>query len=147
MMKNAGYLQLNRRPVLDEEGIPQDILELYLYGTRLCIRINDLRKALRSGLSVSVEKIQRNWMAYIGKSAGNARISKSGKALNIKLSNGERFTVSLDSLHAVLCSRERYASVAVLPALIPAQIVQNRKITDYCPLSAREGATRKALPA
>ena len=94
MMKNAGYLQLNRRPVLDEEGIPQDILELYLYGTRLCIRINELRKALRSGLSVSVERIQRNWMAYIGRSAGNARISKSGKALNIELSNGERFTVS-----------------------------------------------------
>jgi len=47
----------------------------------------------------------------------------------------------------VLCSRERYASVAVLPATTPGQIVQNRKITDYCPLSAREGATRGALPA
>ena len=147
MMKNAGYLQLNRRPVLDEEGIPQDVLELYLYGTRLWIRINELRKALRSGLSVNVERIQRNWMAYIGKSAGHARISKSGKALNIDLSNGERFTVSLDSLHAVLCSRERYASIAVLPAPGTGQIVQNRKITDYSQLPVREHATRGALPA
>ncbi|MDD1709337.1 MAG: hypothetical protein LUQ37_00335 [Methanoregulaceae archaeon] len=147
MMKNAGYLQLNRRPVLDEEGIPQDILELYLYGTKLCIRINALRTALRSGVSVSVERIQRNWMAYIGRSAGYARISKSGKALNIELANGERFTVSLDSLHAVLCSRERYASVAALPVSMAGTIVRNRKITDYGPLSAREGSTRGALPA
>lgn len=147
MMKNAGYLQLNRRPVLDEDGIPLDILELYLYGTKLCIRVNELRNALRSGVSARVEKIQWNWMAYTGGSAGNARVSKSGKALNIELRNGERFTVALDSLHAVLCSRERYASVAALPSSMTEPIARNRLITDYCPVSAREGSVKGLLPA
>jgi len=147
MMKNAGYLQMNRRPVLDEDGIPLDILELYLYGTRLCIRVNELRNALRSGVSARVEKIQRNWMAYIGGCAGHAQISKSGKALNIELWNGERFTVALDSLHAVLCSRERYASVAALPYCVTGPIVRNRLITDYCPVTSREGSVMGVLPA
>jgi RNase P/RNase MRP subunit p29 len=147
MMKNAGYLQLNRRPVLDEDGIPRDILELYLYGTRLCIRVHELRNALRSGVSARVEKIQRNWMAYIGGNAGHAQISKSGKALNIELRNGERFTVALDSLHAVLCSRERYASVAALPSVMTGPDARNRLITDYCPVPVREGPAAGALPA
>jgi RNase P/RNase MRP subunit p29 len=147
MMKNAGYLQLNRRPVLDEDGIPRDILELYLYGTRLCIRVHELRNALRSGVSARVEKIQRNWMAYIGGDAGHAQISKSGKALNIELRNGERFTVALDSLHAVLCSRERYASVAALPSVNTGPDARNRLITDYCPVPVREGPAAGALPA
>lgn len=145
MMKNAGYLQLNRHPVLDEDGTPVEILELYLYGTRLCIRVRDLRNALRYGMPARVEKIRRNWMAYIGGSAGQAQVSKSGKALNIELRNGERFTVALDSLHAVLCSRERYASVAVLPAVMNGHIARNRRITDYCP--GREGPAAGALPA
>jgi RNase P/RNase MRP subunit p29 len=147
MMKNAGYIQLNRRPVLDEDGVPLDILELYLYGTRLCIRVNELRNALRSGVSARVEKIQRNWMAYTGGNAGHAQISKSGKALNIEIRNGERFTVALDSLHAVLCSRERYASVAVLPSVMTGPDARNRLITDYCPVTAREGPAAGALPA
>ena len=58
MMKNAGYLQLNRHPVLDEDGTPVEILELYLYGTRLCIRVRDLRNALRYGMSARVEKVR-----------------------------------------------------------------------------------------
>lgn len=147
MMKNAGYLQLNRRPVLDEDGIPLDILELYLYGARLCIRVNELRAAIRSGVSARVEKIQRNWMAYTGGTAGHAQVSKSGKALNIDLRNGERFTVALDSLHAVLCSRERYASVAALPSGTMGPDPRNRLITDYCPVPARERPTAGALPA
>lgn len=147
-MKNAGYLQLNRGPVLDEDGIPQDILELYLYGTWLCIRVNELRTALRSGVSARVEKIQRNWMAYIGENAGLAQISKSGKALNIELRNGERFTVALDSIHAVLCSRERYASVAALPSCINGSSARNRILTDYSPAIAKEGSAAGAvLPA
>jgi hypothetical protein len=148
MMKNAGYLQLNRRPVLDEDGIPLDILELYIYGTRLSVRVNELRTALRSGVSARVEKIQRNWMAYIGGIAGYAQISKSGKALNIELRNGERFTVALDSIHAVLCSRERYASVAALPSTgMTGSNARNRLITDYFPVPAREGSVSRALPA
>jgi RNase P/RNase MRP subunit p29 len=147
MMKNAGYLQLNRRPVLDEDGIPLDILELYLYGTRLCIRVHELRSALRSGISARVEKIQRNWMAYISGSAGHAQISKSGKALNIELRNGERFTVALDAIHAVLCSRERYASVAALPSRTTTHNAMNRLITDYYPGTAGKRPAAGALPA
>ena len=139
MMKRAGYIQLNRRPVLDEDGIPVDILEIHVCSTQLCIRSYELRDSLHSGSPARVEKLKWNWMAYIGGIAGLARVSKSGKALNIDLTNGERFTVARDALQAVLCNRERFASVAVLPPRIPAMPVRNRLITDYCPQSSFEG--------
>lgn len=145
MMNHAGYLQLNRRPVLGEDGVPVDILELHLYGTRLCIRVNELRSALRSGRSALVEKIKWNWMAYTGGAVGYAQVSKSGKALNIELTCQERFTVSLDSLHAVLCSRERYASIAALPGRILEPGI--RRITDYPQVRAGEATFQASLPA
>lgn len=150
MMKRAGYIQLNRRPVLDEDGIPGDILEIHICSTRLCIRISELRNSLHSGSPARVEKLKWNWMAYIGGIAGLARVSKSGKALNIDLFNGERFTVARDALQAVLCNRERFASVAALPPRIPALPVRNRLITDYCPRSSFEGyklETGEEVPA
>jgi hypothetical protein len=130
-MKHAGYAQLNRRPVLGEDGAPLDILELHICRTRLCIRLHDLRSAMYSGFSVNVEKLKWNWMAYIGSVAGSARVSKSGKALNIDLTNGEHFTLALDALHAVICCRERYATVAALPPRISPAGIKNRCISDF----------------
>jgi len=138
MMKRAGYAQLNRRPILGEEGVPLEVLELHIYGTRLCIRLGELRDALYSGSLASVEKIQWNWMPFVGTRAGRALVSKSGKALNIELSCGERFTLALDSLQAVLSCREKFASVAALPARLPEIAIRNRQITDYCNLSATD---------
>lgn len=147
MMNKAGYIQLNSRPVLDEDGVPRDIIELHLYGTRLGIRVRELREALHAGISVRVEKIRWNWMAYTGGIVGSAQVSKSGKALNIELRNGERFTLSLDALSDVLGCRQRYASIAALPPRISTDIAQNRLITDYFPGSAHEGYRADPLPA
>lgn len=147
MMNKAGYIQLNCRPVLDEDGVPRDIIELYLYGTRLGIRVRELREALHAGISVRVEKIRWNWMAYTSGIVGSARVSKSGKALNIELRNGERFTLSLDALSDVLGCRQRYASIAALPPRTSTGIEQNRLITDFFPCSAREGYRADPLPA
>ncbi|MFA5295382.1 MAG: hypothetical protein WC382_07705 [Methanoregulaceae archaeon] len=147
MMKQAGYLQLNHRPVLDEDGLPLDIIELHLYGTRLGIRVRELRDALRTGIAVRVEKIRWNWMAYTGGVAGQAQVSKSGKALNIELWNGERFTLALDALSGVLGSRQRSASVAALPPRMDNPVARNRRITDYDPGSANGGCRAEPLPA
>lgn len=130
-MKQAGYVQLNRRPVLGEDGAPLDILELHICRTRLCIRLQEIRAAVSNGSIVPVEKLKWNWMAYTGGLAGTARVSKSGRALNIDLSNGERFTLALDALHAVMSCRERYATVAVIPSRIQISGIRNRLITDY----------------
>jgi hypothetical protein len=140
MMKRAGYAQLNRRPVLGEQGIPLEVLELHIYNTRLCIRLGELRDALYDGSVADVEKIQWNWMASVGTRVGTALVSKSGKALNIELFCGERFTLALDSLQAVLTCREKFASVAALPPRTTALTIQNRRITDYGnPSSGRYG--------
>ncbi|MDD1713875.1 MAG: hypothetical protein LUQ61_01280 [Methanoregulaceae archaeon] len=134
MMKNAGYVQLNRRPVLSEEGAPLELLELHVFGVRLCIRIGELRQALYHGSAAGVERIQWNWMAYVGSRAGIAQVSKSGRALNIELFNGERFTLALDSLQAVLSCREKFATVAVLPPKIVVNGSRDRRLTEYGPV-------------
>lgn len=143
-MKQAGYIQLNRRPVLGEDGAPLDILELHICRIRLCIRIHEIRAAVSKGTSARVEKLKWNWMAYTGGTVGCAQVSKSGKALNIDLHNGERFTLALDALHAVISCRERYASVAALPPRILPVEVRNRLITDYTGLIPREGGVHEA---
>lgn len=145
-MKQAGYIQLNRRPVLSEDGAPLDILELHICRTRLCIRMTELRGAISAGSQARVEKLKWNWMAYTGGLAGTARVSKSGKALNIDLSNGERFTLALDALHAVVSCRERYATVAALPPRIQQAGVRNRLITEFTGLVSGEGSNRGATP-
>ncbi|HSQ92752.1 MAG TPA: hypothetical protein VLL74_00485 [Methanoregula sp.] len=145
-MKQAGYVQLNRRPVLGEDGAPLDILELHICRTRLCIRMHELRVAISSGSGARVEKLKWNWMAYTGGIAGTARVSKSGKALNIDLTNGERFTLALDALHAVVSCRERYATVAALPPRVQPPGIRNRLITDFTGLVSREGVTGGTSP-
>jgi len=149
-MKQAGYIQLNRRPVLSEDGTPLDILEIHICRTRLCIRIHEIRAAVSTGSSARVEKLKWNWMAYTGGVVGLAQVSKSGKALNIDLTNGERFTLALDALHAVVSCRERYATVAALPPRIQPVGVRNRLITDYTGLIPGDGCipdTRGEVPA
>jgi hypothetical protein len=149
MMKRAGYIQLNRRPVLCDEGMPLEILELHIYGTRLCIRIKELREAMYYGAVAMVERLQWNWMTFIGARAGMAQVSRSGKALNIELANGERFTVALDSLQDVLACREKFASVAALPFRFREEKSHDRRITDYCAMPSCTNPTdhRDGIPA
>jgi len=70
-------------------------------------------------------------MEYLGGKAGNAQVSRSGKALNIELVNGDRFTLSLDSLIGVINYRERYARIMELSPLPPQETARDRLITDF----------------
>lgn len=143
MLKRAGYIQLNRKPVISEEGTPIEILEIYIGKDRFGIRLGELRDALYAGALARVDRIQWNWMAFIGASQGDAQVSKSGKALNIELFGGQRFTIALEGLQAVLCCREKFAPVAVLPPRPASYGVRDRRITDYSPLPARFGPAGK----
>jgi len=135
-MQRAGYLSRDGKKVLDAEGVPREILELNIHGARLCILIDDLFSALRNGNSVCTWRIKQNWMEYLGGQAGRAQVSRSGKALNIDLVNGDRYTLSLDSLREVLGYRERIAQIVELPTLPSPEATRDHLITDYCrPLS------------
>jgi len=130
-MQRAGYLSRDGKEVLDGDGVPREILELNIYGARLCILIDALISAIQRGTPARIERIKQNWMEYLGGPGGTARISRSGKALNIELVNGDRYTLALDSLREVLAYRERIARIMELPALLPAEASRDRLITDY----------------
>lgn len=135
-MQRAGYLSRDGKRVLDEDGVPREILELNIYGARLCILIDDLIAAIQEGTAAPVERVKQNWMEYLGGQAGRVQVSRSGRALNIYLMNGDRFTLSLDSLREVLGYRERAARIVELPPLPPQEAARDHLITDYCrPLS------------
>ncbi|OPX66282.1 MAG: hypothetical protein A4E37_02234 [Methanoregulaceae archaeon PtaB.Bin056] len=135
-MQRAGYLGRDGKKVLDADGIPREILELNIYGARLCMLTDDLFAALKNGNSACIWRIKQNWMEYLGGQAGRAQVSRSGRALNIELVNGDRYTLSLDSLREVLGYRERVAQIVELPTLSIQESTRDHLITDYCrPLS------------
>jgi hypothetical protein len=83
---------------------------------RLAIRLADLRGALAGRIFARVERLERNWGLRITGIAGLARLSASGRALNIELNEGGSFTVSLDMLKAVVSRKERFAAIASISA-------------------------------
>lgn len=145
-MQRAGYLSRDGKKVLDGEGIPREVLELTIHGARLCILVDELVNTLQRGTSAGVEKIKQNWMEYLGGRVGSAQVSRSGKALNIELVNGDRYTLSLDSIREVLGYRERVVQIMELPVARPLVASRDHRITDYCmpaqSFCAREGPER-----
>jgi hypothetical protein len=126
MIPKAGYIQQNRYAALDDEGMPNQIAELNIHGIKYGIRLDELKEALYGRHPARVERVFQNWQQYLGGIAGLARISRSGKALNIELIEGGRFTISLDSLVSALSRRGMYASVGEIPE--PAWDIDGRKI-------------------
>jgi hypothetical protein len=143
-MKRAGYLQRNGLTVLDEEGVPREIVELRIHGATLGMRLAGLHDLLSGGFSASVERIRQNWMQYLDGTAGNASISRSGLALNIELVNGDRFTLSLDSLRAVLTRDERFAPIAELPPRALQNLPRDHTITEYSGLFSPRYQVRRS---
>ncbi len=132
MMRRAGFLQMNRKIALDEHGIPWKVVELRIGGSRFGIRIRELKDALSDGNRFArMEILGQHWQQILGGTAGIARRSLSGKALNIEVMTGEKFTLSLDSVSAVLSGRSRFAYIAVIPARGTELPAGNRRITDY----------------
>jgi len=115
MMKRVGYLEKSREQAVDLHGKPLEILELHINGARLAIRVAELRGTLAGRIFARVERLERRWGLRVTGIAGLARLSASGKALNIELNDSGDFTVSLDMLRAVLYRRERFATIAEIP--------------------------------
>jgi len=115
MLEKAGYMQKAKTVTIDEDGLPTEIIELVLDGKRFGIAMDDLKRAIRGKISARTFSLRINWKQYVSTTAGLAYLSYSGKALNIELIDGARFTVSLDSLKSLLCKRSSYAPVARLP--------------------------------
>jgi len=128
MIMKAGYLQQNGYAALDEDGLPQEIVELNIHGIRFGIRLRELKGALHGETPARVERVFHNWQQYLGGIAGLARVSRSGKALNIDLVEGGRFTVSLDSLITALSRRGTFASVGEIPETASVMNIRGRKM-------------------
>ncbi|MFA4875953.1 MAG: hypothetical protein WC586_00940 [Methanoregula sp.] len=115
MMEKAGYLQRTGYSALDSEGNMHEVIELHILGTRYAIRRSDLIRAVSGRVVVQVEELTRNWNYYLGMTRGLARVSASGKALNVELFETGSFTLSLASLRAVIYGKERLAAVVKIP--------------------------------
>ncbi|NLV26415.1 MAG: hypothetical protein GXY48_04515 [Methanomicrobiales archaeon] len=115
MLEKAGYMQKAKTVTIDEDGFPTEIIELVLDGIRYGISLEDLKKAIRGHVSARTYRLRINWKQYISATAGLAYLSGSGKALNIEFIDGNRYTVSLDSLKSLLSRKSSYAPVARLP--------------------------------
>ena len=118
-MRKAGFIQHARTYTIDDDGRPNATIELSIRGYRYGIRVDDIRAALDIGLTARVERIRQNWQPYFAGVAGTAQRSRSGRALNIEMSGGARFTVSLDAVRAVLARSEVFAAVAEIPGFSP----------------------------
>jgi hypothetical protein len=121
MMRKAGFIERNGRTALDEDGTPCEIIEVRIAGTRYAMRASELRRAVNSNISARVERLRQNWKPYLGGISGLALRSRSGRALNLDMISGDKFTISLDAVCAVLTRRERYAVVFAIPA-VPASV-------------------------
>jgi hypothetical protein len=115
MMQRSGYFQKTGCIAYDSDGKPHMVIELHIQGDRYAIRLADLARGLAGRIHVQVESLAHNWRYYLGSVSGLAQVSASGKALNIDLFSGGSFTVSLNSLRAVMYGRDRSAVVVKIP--------------------------------
>lgn len=114
-MEKAGYLQRTGCRAFDSDGILHEVVDIHICGQRFAIRRYDLVRAVSGGVMVQVEELTRNYACYLGITRGLAQVSQSGKALNIELFNTGSFTISLNTLRAILFGRERTAPIARIP--------------------------------
>lgn len=117
MLRKAGYLEMNRKGAIDEEGIPCEVVTLHIHGRRFGIRIDNLFGAISGMETAPIMALCQNWQQYLGRDAGFAVLSRSGKALNLEFPENERYTISLDTLMDVLGRRVRFAVIALIPAV------------------------------
>ena len=127
MFKKSGYFQGTRCVAVSADGTSHEIVELHIEGVRHAIRRSDLARAIAGRVCVQVEALVHNWGYYLGAVSGLARVSVSGKALNIDLFGAGDFTVSLAALQGVLYGKERYAVIVRIPEHAPGE--RFRKIT------------------
>ena len=115
MLKKAGYVQACRRVMSDCNGQKNSIIEVIIHGTRFGIRLPELYQAMAGIHSGRIEPIRNNSQSCLCGTAGVVFVSSAGKAVNIELNNGDRFTVSIRSLRHVLAHYARYAPLYSIP--------------------------------
>jgi hypothetical protein len=115
MMEKAGYLQRTGCRALDSDGVLHEVVDLHICGDRFAIRCSDLVRAASGGTVIQVDELAHRYAYYLGITRGLARVSLSGKALNIELFEGGSFTLSLKTLRSVIFGNERTAPVARIP--------------------------------
>lgn len=114
-MQKAGYLQRTRCQAIDSEGVLNEVLELHICGARYAVRRSDLIRAVSGRVMIQIEELTKDWEYYLGATVGLAQVSASGKALNIDLFGTGSFTLSLNTLRAVLYGKERLAGIVRIP--------------------------------
>jgi hypothetical protein len=119
MLKKSGYFQKTGCVAFGADGTMHEVVELHIEGVRHAIRRSDLARAITGRVCVQVEALVHDWGYYLGAVTGLARISVSGKALNIDLFGVGDFTVSLASLQGILYGKERYAVIVKIPDHVP----------------------------
>jgi hypothetical protein len=130
MITKAGYLRHIGYAALDEEGTPQEIIELHIHGTKYGIRLEELRLALEGRYSARIERVFQNWQQYLGGIAGLAQASQSGKALNIEMIEGGRFTIPIDAVFTALSRKRFYAPVGELPEPVSGWTGRGRRLAE-----------------
>ncbi|HVP94055.1 MAG TPA: hypothetical protein VMS89_02670 [Methanoregulaceae archaeon] len=130
MITKAGYLKRAGFAAIDDEGSPQEIVELRIYETKFAIRLKELRDAMERHQIARVEKIFQNWQQYLGGIAGLVRLSRSGRALLIEMIDGGRFTVPVDAVYSALCRRESFAPVGELPEPMAGWLGRGRRLAE-----------------
>ncbi|WAI01298.1 hypothetical protein [Methanogenium organophilum] len=119
MLKKAGYVQTRRRMIRDCDNQENNIIEVIIHGTKFGIRLSELYQAMSGIRSGRIEPIRNNAECRLCGTAGKVFASSSGKAVNITLNNGDRFTVSQRSLRHVLAQCGRYAPLYSVPRTVP----------------------------
>jgi hypothetical protein len=130
MITKAGYLKQTGFAAIDDEGSPQKIVELMIYGSKFAIRQGELRDTLERHQTSRIEKIFQNWQQYLGGIAGLVRLSQSGRALIIEMVDGGRFTVPVDAVYSALYRRESFAPVGELPGPVSGLMVRGRRLAE-----------------
>jgi hypothetical protein len=115
MMEKAGYIQRNGCRAFDRDGILVEVIEVHIQGSRYAIRVAGLAGAITGRVYIQVEELTHNWNYFLGSTCGLARVSVSGKALNINLFNDGSFTVSLGALRSILYGKDKYAFIMKIP--------------------------------
>jgi hypothetical protein len=127
-MEKAGYLRWTRFRVFDSGGLPHEVIEMHIRGCRYAIRCADLAAGIAGRGLIQIESLSHAWRYYLGTGRGLAQVSQSGKALNIDLFDGGRYTVSLRAIRSVLEGKEKYAIIVRIPDCHAANPVKMRRI-------------------
>lgn len=115
MLKKAGYVQTRHTVIWDCDDRENSIIEVLIHGTKFGVRLPDLYQAMAGICTGRIEPIRNSSKPYLCGTAGMVFSSSSGRALNITLNNGDRFTISVQSLRKVIAQSIRYAPLYVIP--------------------------------